>query len=88
MTEKKYRLERNEYGLTQNEVQVLECLETPSYSDIAVRLGISKQRVGQIVSSLKKKQMVDKIGNRIVASDAARPLLDGERRRRAEQKEV
>ena len=72
----KYRLDRNEFGLTANEMQVLAMLDNPPYSEIADRMGTSKQRVGQIVSGLKRKDMVVKDGSRLRLTDQALTILD------------
>lgn len=68
-----YAIGRGEDGLTQRERQVLFLLrEGHSNAEIGRRLGMSKQRVGQV-----KKALVDK-GTVVVAGD--RVLVEAVRR--------
>lgn len=60
----KYKIGRDEEGLTERERQVFEALRngTP-FVDVAATIGVSKQRVGQLLGSLIEK-------GRVVKTDA------------------
>lgn len=61
MTKAGYEIGRDEQGLTRREQEVLAEMRTGvQFTDIAVRLRVSKQRVQQVVGSLVKKGFVVK----------------------------
>lgn len=57
MVEPGYELDRDKLGLTKQERAVLRRLEKGGlrHADIAKELGVTRQRVSQIVASLRKK---------------------------------
>lgn len=67
MTQPGYKIDRDDRNLTAREREVLTALvwSTP-LTVIASELGISKQRVDQIVRSLEKKGVAKRVGDRYV----------------------
>lgn len=67
MTRAGYRLARDDRGLTANERRVLALLvEGKSQTEAASHLRVSKQRIGQIVSALQRKGVVQRLPDQSV----------------------
>ena len=60
MTQPGYELDRDRTGLTKREREALRLMEKfQTQQEIADAMGLSRQRVGQLIASLKKKGAVN-----------------------------